>query len=618
MESKVLNKNKNCVFNGPYAGRDLYITMFQDNEREFVVTHNADIRPVSYFTGRETELKDLRQRIEEGRKSILVSGMGGIGKTHICRKLFEEYLNGHAEGGHEPFRYIGYIEYAGNMSSSLQNCLKFKQKDNPEQNQEAAWRELEYLAADGKLLLFVDNVNVPIGEDAGLGRLKQIPGAVVLTSRRTSFSKEFESYRIGFLSTEQCVEIYERIRYEDSGKKVQKEEIPDLEYIIDEMAAGHTITVEFLAHLAYTKSWSAKRLREELTSNGFCLQYKDEEDKLINIQEAYETLYDLSGLTAAEQNVLEAFSVFPYIPLAAEICNQWLLADAGVSEEDDILMGLYQKGWLQFDIVQESYSMHPVFAQFICEKCKPKIEKHLGLITTCQDSLKIPANNSIVEPSKYILFAEKIAIAFNVSDYHFISDFAYLFHYTGQPEKAEYWYNISIQYCESVLGKSHMDLAALYSGLTIFYISQEEYKKAEAMCKKGLDISERVSGKDSSCTTVLYNNLAFIYAHLGRYEKAEKLYKKKLDIMKKAAWESYDDTAHTYCNLAYVYDEQGEYEKALEIFFKAYAIWGLKHKIEDEYTQFLYDEMKRVYFKRKIDIKFEKWIEKRIQESDKS
>lgn len=175
MKREVDNRNKGSNFYGPYAGRDMYITMLEDTEREFVVTHNANIKPVSYFTGRETELQELRQRIEEGRKSVLVSGMGGIGKTHICRKLFEEYTNKHAKGENIPFCHIGYIEYAGDMGSSIQKCLKFKEQENPEQNQEAAWKELEYLAADGKLLLFVDNVNVPLGEDVGLERLKQIP-----------------------------------------------------------------------------------------------------------------------------------------------------------------------------------------------------------------------------------------------------------------------------------------------------------------------------------------------------------------------------------------------------------------------------------------------------------
>lgn len=607
MESKVLNKNKNCVFNGPYAGRDLYITMFQDNEREFVVTHNADIRPVSYFTGRETELKDLRQRIEEGRKSVLVSGMGGIGKTHICRKLFEEYLNGHAEGGHEPFRYIGYIEYAGNMSSSLQNCLKFKQQDNPEQNQEAAWRELEYLAADGKLLLFVDNVNVPIGEDAGLGRLKQIPGAVVLTSRRTSFSKEFESYRIGFLSTEQCVEIYERIRYEDSGKKVQKEEIPDLEYIIDEMAAGHTITVEFLAHLAYTKSWSAKRLREELTSNGFCLQYKDEEDKLINIQEAYETLYDLSGLTAAEQNVLEAFSVFPYIPLAAEICNQWLLADAGVSEEDDILMGLYQKGWLQFDIVQESYSMHPVFAQFIFEECRFRMKEHLGLIASCQKSLEVSKNGSIQECQRYTPFAENFLKKFDriksskitliycnslkvIPFMNVLFDKLYfnrckkwidfMFAFINQLvrvaeyEKSEKWCRIALKICENELRGNYLITAQGYNNLAMVYECKGKYKEAEELFKKVILMREKVLGKEHLGTANSYNNLAVVYMSIGRYKEAEELFKKVLFIREKVLGEDYLELATGYCynNLGVVYDIQGRYKEAEELYKKAILI----------------------------------------------
>ena len=161
MGPEVVNRNKDCEFYGDYVGRDKYVTnimLFQDSEREFVVTHNANIKPVSYFTGRETELKELRQRIEEGRKSVLVSGMGGIGKTHICRKLFEEYLSRHSRDENGTFQHIGYIEYSGDMDGSLQNCLKFRQQDSPEKNREAAWRELEYLASDGKLLLFVDNV----------------------------------------------------------------------------------------------------------------------------------------------------------------------------------------------------------------------------------------------------------------------------------------------------------------------------------------------------------------------------------------------------------------------------------------------------------------------------
>lgn len=385
-------------FNKLDAEHNLYITMYQEQERQFVVTHDANIKPVFYFVGREIDLQKLCNRIEEGRKSVLISGMGGIGKTQICRKLFEEYHDKHSRHENIPYQHIGYIEYSEDMNSSLQNCLRFKKQENPELNQEAAWRELEDLASNGKLLLFIDNVDKQISEDAGLQRLKNIPGAIVLTSRQTSFSDEFEPYPVGFLDTEQCIELFEKIRFAGSDGKISMEERPDLEYIIEKLVGKHTITIEHLAHLCKWRIFSIKKLRKALEEKGFQLQFR-KNGELINLQKAYEVLYDLSKLTEAEQNILEAFSVLPYIPLTAEVCNEWMLADAGVSEEDNILMGLYQKGWMQFDIIQINYALHPVFVQFIYEKCKPKAENHLGLIKACQHYLEIPESGSAINLS---------------------------------------------------------------------------------------------------------------------------------------------------------------------------------------------------------------------------
>ena len=296
MRVEIVNQNKDSYFCGAYTDRDLYITMLEDKEREFVVTHNTNIKSVSYFTGREVELKELRQRIEERRKSVLVSGIGGIGKTQICRKLFEEYVEKYSHNENVPFRHIGYIEYSGDMNASLQNCLKYSKQAEQELNQEAAWMELEYLASDGKFLLFVDNVDKPMREDSGLQRLNSIPGTIVITSQQTSFSDEFELYRIGFLSTAQCQEIYEKIRFD--GRKVELEEVPDLEYIVQNLAKNHTFTIDLLAHLARTKFWTIKRLRGELEEKRFDLQFHENVEfanihtSHDSIEESYEKLYD--------------------------------------------------------------------------------------------------------------------------------------------------------------------------------------------------------------------------------------------------------------------------------------------------------------------------------------
>lgn len=283
IDNQLTGVGLNDYIGGNQIYQTKYISLYQEAERDFVVTHNANIKPVSYFTGRETELQELRQRIEAGQKSVLVSGMGGIGKTQICRKLFEEYLIKYAEGEDEPFQHVGYIEYSEDIGNSLQNCLKYKQQVDQESNQEAAWIELEYLASNGRLLLFIDNVDKSREDDLGLERLNSIPVTVVIASRQVSLGKGFETYRIGSFSFEQCKEIYEKVRFEGSGRKVRPEEIQDLECVIEGLARRNTFAVELFAHRARTKLWSVKRLREDLEQKGFRLEFRGNKE-FINVQ----------------------------------------------------------------------------------------------------------------------------------------------------------------------------------------------------------------------------------------------------------------------------------------------------------------------------------------------
>jgi len=569
-----INNNLNGGSINEYTGgntvKNYYnVLLFQDSEREFVVTHNTDTKSVSYFTGREMELQDLRQRMEEKRKSVLVSGMGGIGKTHICRKLFEEYFEQHAKDGGGPFEYIGYIEYNGDMDSSLQRCLKFKKQDNPKGNLEAAWRELEYLASGGKLLLFVDNVDRSMREDPGLQRLNSIPGAVILTSRLTNFSDAFEPYRIGFLSDEQCKRIYETIRFENSGRKVGIEEIYDLGYIINKLAGRHTITIEFLAHLAWTRKWSVKQLKEKLDEKGFQLEFK-QDGKITNIQKSYESLYDLSKLTKAEQNILEAFSVFPYTSVSVEICNNWLLMDAGVSEDDDVLIELYRKGWLQFDLTHESYSIHPVFAQFIYDRNKPKVENHLGLIQACQECLKIPDSGAVIECRKFIPFAENIVektvLGKGKEQAKFINVFAYLLLNMAEYEKAATLYEKSLEIYKDLLDEEDPIIATNYNDLAGVYVRQGAYEKAEKLYIKGLKIQEKKLGEDNLDTTCSYSNLAYVYRRQGKYEQAKELSEKSLRIRERLFGKYNIETAKGYDSLAEILRKQKEYEQAERLY----------------------------------------------------
>lgn len=69
------------------------------------------------------------------------------------------------------------------------------------------------------------------------------------------------------------------------------EEVQSLDYVIENLAERHTNTVDLLAHLARTKHWSIKQLRNELDQKHFRLDFRKNEEN-INIYKSYKKLYD--------------------------------------------------------------------------------------------------------------------------------------------------------------------------------------------------------------------------------------------------------------------------------------------------------------------------------------
>ncbi|WP_215429140.1 tetratricopeptide repeat protein, partial [Akkermansia muciniphila] len=575
-ENHIRNTLREVSIEGNYIGGDQHTTVVisRDKPRDFIVTHRAGIKPVSYFTGREEELEILRQLINEGNKAVLVSGMGGIGKTHLCLKLCEEYITRHASNKAVPFQHIGYVEYDGDMDSSLVTCLKFEKQGQPEYNQEAAWRELEHLASQGKLLLFVDNVNRTSKEDPGLKRLGEIPGTVILTSRRASFMQTvFKPIMIGVLPLENCRHIYRSITEERT-----LEEESDLDYIIKQLAANHTLTVELLARTAYCHGWSPRKLRHELENCQFRLTFEDDGETVV-IQEAYEKLFSLGNMSKGEVNILEAFSLFPYMPLPDNTCEAWLLSDAGDTAPPNPFFKLYEKGWLQRikgwfrDEERYCYQMHPVFSQFIRDARKPKLGQHEGLLEGCRENLTIPDHGSPLECQQYLPLAESIAerICLNdtPSEIAFLKEIAYLLQYTGSYSKAEILCKRILDIDINKYGENHISTATSYNNLAFLYASQGRYDEALPLYQQALQILQKTLGEEHPDTATSYNNLAGLYKSQGRYDEALPLYQQALQIRQKTLGEEHPDTANSYNNLAGLYESQGRYDQALPLYQQA-------------------------------------------------
>ncbi|MBT9449864.1 ATP-binding protein [Akkermansia glycaniphila] len=572
-DPSVNNHIRGTHIGGNYTGGDCTTNHYHQSPapepRGFIVTHTSDIKPTSHFMGRESELAHLRTNVEAGRKSILVSGMGGIGKTHICRQLFKEYHERHLRKESLPFQHIGYIQYDGNMDSSLISCLIYPKPTDQAAQVEAAWRELALLADKG-LLLFVDNVSNSIGDDPSLLKLCTLPSPVILTSRLKYFDSQnaFELYAIDSLPLEECRKLYLKITGDTPDHQQALDEILDIR------AARHTLTVELLAHTAASNEWGIPTLLDKLKSNGFRITYEDG-DQTVALMDAYEKLFILSALNDAEINILEAFSLFPYLPLHKDTCIAWLLPDAGEKADELIFRKLYRKGWLQHE-EKAGYMMHPILSQFIRERQKPSWPIHSAVVSAVWQAITIPDNGRLAGCRPFLPFAESLIAQLSKipqqTNADLLNDLGYTLDQIGAYAQALPLYKQALRICEAALGDNHPSTATSYNNLAGLYKRQGDYERALPLYEKALRIREAALGDNHPSTARIYNNLASLYDSQGDYERALPLYEKALRIHEAALGENHPTTAASYNNLARLYRSQSDYTRALSLYAKALRI----------------------------------------------
>ena len=108
------------------TGEPLQIDAFLNNpanrnmEYNYIITHSAAIACVESFVERQ-ELEDIYGLIESGQKRILITGMGGNGKSEICRQIYNRL-----EEKIPWVEHAGYFIYDNSMDETLYNGLKFQ------------------------------------------------------------------------------------------------------------------------------------------------------------------------------------------------------------------------------------------------------------------------------------------------------------------------------------------------------------------------------------------------------------------------------------------------------------------------------------------------------------
>lgn len=140
---------------------------------------------VNFFKGREDDLRKLEEYILGEKRSVLLTGIGGLGKTELVKKLLNRIMSVRTdECG---IRYVAWVPYIHqNLAQSCKTA--FHLQDDIEQ----VWIYIQELAAKYRdsMLVVIDNVEKR-EDDRYLRRLNDLPCRVLVTSRYKEVSALF-------------------------------------------------------------------------------------------------------------------------------------------------------------------------------------------------------------------------------------------------------------------------------------------------------------------------------------------------------------------------------------------------------------------------------------------
>lgn len=271
---------------------------------------------VEELIGREEELKELYSEIVEKEQNIMISAVGGLGKTELVKAFLNRIMNTEVqENGIENVAWIPY--------NNQDIRLSIKQALHLSGGLGEVWSKIQDKAAqyNKKLLLIVDNIE-KIKDDKYLQKLSSLPCRILLTSRQQTFPGFHRIMYLQPLKMDKCRELfYRHYQFEERDNETVNDIIT--------LTAKLTIMIVFIAKAAYIEEMSLHQLYSKLVEKGFKLSEEDvscEHEKLQNddtIIRQMCILFSIVEYGKEEKVLLTCISVIPNLQFDFAKAKKW-------------------------------------------------------------------------------------------------------------------------------------------------------------------------------------------------------------------------------------------------------------------------------------------------------
>jgi len=532
--------------------------------------------PKEDIVGREDDLKNLRTSILSKKQTLLVNGMGGIGKTTLAAVYVHEY---YAEYDHIAWLTLGEgensLEAAVIANTSLISNLGLR--DEPPENQLAAClNKMRNMVSQRHRLLVLDNASDDLARH--YDELPKSHGWHLIVTSQNRISERFPVIKLDFLKEDEAMRLFKKFNDAFSDDQVRT--------IINGVEL-HTLAIELLAKSSKRNAWNMETVLSAIQRNatsGMDAAHSNNEE-IDRIKTYFTRIFDVNHMGAHEIHLLKQFVALPNDWIEDKFLGEILQREKldWAEEFQSILENLCENGFVMTDAAKWSRKrkMHPVIVEALSPRLGIAAEDIALLMESVTGLLRLDyAKDNPVDKFPFVPFGDSVLRLLPDETSPEMSvlknNLATVYEHLGRYEKARDLFESALESDIENFGEGHPKVATRQSNLAIVYRKLGEYEKARDFLESALASDIENFGEGHPNVARCQSYLGTVYRELGEYERARDLLESGLASDIKNFGEGHPRVARCQSHLATVYIRLEKYKKARDLLESA-----LKSDIEN-------------------------------------
>lgn len=495
------------------------------------------------FIGRVDDLKRIDEMLQTNNVTLIVNGIGGVGKSEIVRKYM--FLN------EDKYENIIFLEISEKTTFESLMITSFKEKLelDKDSNIDTVIKRLQNIK--GKNLFILDNLESK--EDFEKLKLLNHNFDLLITTRLKNIDEK-NQINLDVLNDIDAVELF-KSNYETNE---------DIGTIVKEYLGNHPLFIKLTASSLNNGFITIEELNKRELKN---IDIDDEKTFQEHLNDNFNRQYE-SLKKEDLKELLLMLSLFPSLEIDISVFEK-CFADNIKNK----LIKLEKNGWL--DKKENSFKLHQIIKEYLkrqeeldYEKVKLIFKRVAEFINP--DDSSVNANSLI----HYIPIIESFLNDYDKYEDEYIiglnDSLTFLYYSLAKFEKALDIQNRMLELREKLFGKEVNEYAKGLNYKAVIYNELGMYTQALELHNKVINIREE---KDELLNYLIssYSNISMVYKNLKNNKKAIEVAEKALELIEEKKIE-FLLLSTIYNNLSVIYQDLKEYKIALEYVKKSIKI----------------------------------------------